>query len=476
MAKFPKDFLWGGATAANQLEGAYDVDGKGLTIADVLPGGKQRLSILASADISIEIDKTKYTYPNHVGIDHYNRYKEDIALFGEMGFKVYRTSISWARIFPNGDDLQPNESGLKFYDNLFDECIKYGIEPLITISHYEMPLELVKKGGWKDRRVIELFERYATVLFERYKDKVKYWLTFNEINCSFMMPFMSLGFAASHKNPTGARDILQGLHHQFVASAKAVQACRKICPQAKIGNMVILAPVYPYSCNPDDVLKAMHEEEIFNYYCTDVQVRGEYAPFAKRVWRQLGAQPEFAQGDVEVLKQGTVDFVSFSYYMSRTEALKPIDNDVRGNMVLSGVNNPYLQVSEWGWAIDPVGLKVVLNNVYNRYKIPLFIVENGLGAIDKVETDGTINDDYRIKYMADHLQATAEAIADGVQVMGYTSWGCIDLVSASTGEYAKRYGFVYVDKHDDGSGTFARSRKKSFDWYKNVISTNGEEL
>ena len=476
MSRFPENFLWGGATAANQMEGAYREDGKGLTIADVLPGGKVRLERIAGK-APLEIDIIKYTYPNHEGIDFYHRYKEDIALFAEMGFKCYRMSISWARIFQNGDEDTPNEKGLKFYDQVFDELLTHGIEPVVTISHYEMPLYLAKEyGGWQDRRLIGYFERYAKVLFERFKSKVKYWITFNEINSAFMMPVMSLGFSCERDDPKRNQAIFQALHHQFIASALAVKACREIIPGVKIGSMMIAAPVYPYSSNPADILCALQEDQKMNYYCTDVQVRGRYPAFSRRIFEESGVKLDIKDGDLEIIAQGTVDYISFSYYMSRTEkAQKTTEEQSMGNM-LSGVKNPYLEASEWGWEIDPAGLRITLNQLYDRYQVPLFIVENGLGATDKVEDDGSINDDYRIAYMQSHLAAAADAIADGVDLIGYTSWGCIDLVSAGTGQYSKRYGFIYVDKHDDGSGTLERSRKKSFFWYKGVIASNGEAL
>jgi 6-phospho-beta-glucosidase len=477
MSRFPKDFLWGGATAANQLEGAYDQDGKGLSIPDMLPGGPDRMVRHNMNVFELNIDKSKYKYPNHDGIDHYHRYKEDIALFAEMGFKCYRLSIAWTRIFPNGDDATPNEKGLKFYDDLFDELAKYNIQPLVTISHFEMPLNIAKKyGGWKNRQVIDMYTKYAHTLFERYKHKVKLWLTFNEINTAMFGSIMNLGFAADRKTDSGWQDIFQALHHQFVASALAVQDCHKIIPDAKIGNMTILAPVYPYSCNPQDVQAAQHEDQLFNWYCADVQARGEYPTFATRLFRQHNVKLEIQEGDLDILHKGKVDFVSFSYYMSRAEkADKTGMQGITGN-VLASVKNPHLKASDWGWEIDPLGLKLTLVQAFDRYKLPLFIVENGLGAKDTVEADGSINDDYRIDYMRDHLVEAANAIADGVELMGYTMWGPIDLVSAGTGELAKRYGFIYVDKHDDGSGTNARSRKKSFGWYKQVISTNGESL
>ena len=473
--RFPKGFLWGGATAANQIEGGFGEGNKGLNIADVLPGGKERLEILSKPGFDFEIDPDKY-YPNHEAIDFYHRYKEDIALFAEMGFKVFRMSIAWSRIFPKGDELEPNEAGLAFYDDVFDELLKYGIEPVVTISHYEMPLYLVKEyGGWRNRKVVEFFDRYVETIFNRYKAKVKYWMTFNEINSGLMMPIMGLGFAIE-KEEDRYKPTFQAFHHQFVASAKTVLRARELMPEAKIGCMIIFAPIYPYDSNPENVMYALEQEELFNYFCTDVQVRGEYSPFMKRYFEKHGIELDIEEGDLELLKKGTVDYIGFSYYMSRTEKKDKSNlEEVHGN-ILQGVKNPYLKASDWGWEIDPIGLRISLNKLYSRYQVPLFIVENGLGAYDEVEEDGSINDDYRIDYLRSHIEQMAEAIEDGVDLMGYTSWGCIDLVSASTGEYSKRYGFIYVDKHDDGSGTLERKKKKSFYWYKDVIASNGEKL
>ncbi|SES16834.1 6-phospho-beta-glucosidase [Gracilibacillus ureilyticus] len=475
--KFPEGFLWGGATAANQLEGAYQEGGKGLNLADVLPGGKEnRLKLLASTGFDFEIDKSKYTYPNHEGIDFYHRYKEDIALFAEMGFKTFRLSIAWSRIFPNGDELEPNEEGLAFYDRVFDELAKYNIEPLVTIAHYETPLHLIKEyGGWRNRKLVEFFERYVTVLFNRYKDKVKYWLTFNEINGATHMPILGLGFSPESEE-TRLQDSFQGLHHQFVASAKAVQLGHEIIPGSQIGCMLIYAPVYSFDSNPENVLYAQEEARIFNNFCGDIQVRGEYPSFSERYFRENNINIEMENGDLQLIKGGTVDFISFSYYMSRTDKKNKTPEEIGQGNLIGGVKNPFLDASDWGWEIDPVGLRIALNELYGRYQVPLFVVENGLGAYDKVEEDGSINDDYRIEYLREHIRAMGEAVDDGVELMGYTSWGCIDLVSASSGEMSKRYGFIYVDKQDDGTGSFERSRKKSFYWYKNVIATNGEEL
>lgn len=476
MSQFPEGFLWGGATAANQLEGAYKEGGKGLSLADVLPGGKERLKLLTSVGFDFEIHEDKYHYPNHEAIDFYHRYPEDIALFAEMGFKVFRLSIAWSRIFPNGDEPEPNEEGLAFYDRVFDELAKYNIEPLVTIAHYETPLYLIKNyGGWRNRKLVDLFERFVTVLFNRYKDKVKYWLTFNEINGATHFPLFGLGFSPKNEE-TRLQDSFQGLHHQFVASAKAVQLAHQIIPGSKIGCMLIYAPVYSYDSNPENVMHTLEEARIFNNFCGDIQVRGEYPSFSNRYFKRNNIQIEMEEGDLEVIRKGTVDFISFSYYMSRTEKKNKSPEEAAQGNLIGGVKNPFLKASDWGWEIDPIGLRIALNEMYGRYRVPLFVVENGLGAYDQVEEDGSINDDYRIDYLREHIRAMGEAIEDGVELMGYTSWGCIDLVSASTGEMSKRYGYIYVDRHDDGSGTMERKKKKSFYWYKDVIASNGESL
>ncbi|MDZ5472903.1 glycoside hydrolase family 1 protein [Bacillus sp. 31A1R] len=474
--RFPKGFLWGGATAANQLEGAYREGGKGLNVPDVLPGGKIRHQLISDPHFDLEIKEEVYTYPNQEGIDFYHRYKGDIALFAEMGFKVYRMSIAWSRIFPNGDEETPNEEGLAFYDRVFDELHQYGIEPVVTISHYEMPLHLVKAyGGWRNRELIALFERYAKVVFTRYKSKVKYWITFNEINSGLVMPIYGLGFMVE-KEEDKYQATFQAFHHQFVASALAVKACHEIIPGSKVGNMILYVPTYSYDANPENVLFALEEERLLNYFCGDVQVRGEYPSFIKRYFKEHHIQLDIEKGDLEIIREGTVDFIGFSYYMSRTEKKDKSSEQVSEGNIVGGVKNPFLARSDWGWEIDPIGLRISLNQLYDRYQKPLFIVENGFGAYDKVEKDGSIQDDYRIDYIRSHIQAMGEAIEDGVDLMGYTTWGCIDLVSNSTGEMSKRYGFIYVDKHDDGSGTLERKRKKSFFWYKDVIATNGEKL
>ena len=475
---FRKDFLWGGATAANQFEGAWNIDGKGPSCADMCTGG----SHTRSKRITREIEEGTF-YPSHEAIDFYHRYKEDIALFAEMGFKVFRFSIGWSRIFPNGDDAMPNEAGLQFYDNVINECLRYGIEPLITISHYEVPFALCKKyNGWASREMIDIFTKYCEVIFKRYKGRVKYWLTFNEIN-SATMPmggFLSQGIlnegTTDFNNQVDIPQLrFQGLHHQFVASAKAVQLAHEIDENYQVGCMILYTTTYPYTCKPDDVIEAQKKNRIMNYFCGDVQVRGEYPTYMNRYFKENNIEIKVEDGDEEILKNGCVDFYTFSYYMSVCATTDEKALQGNGN-ILGGATNPYLEASDWGWQIDPKGLRYSLNEIYDRYQIPMMIVENGLGAYDEKEEDGTINDDYRIEYLKAHIEQMKEAVEDGVDLIGYTPWGCIDLVSASTGEMAKRYGFIYVDKYDDGSGDLSRSKKKSFNWYKQVIASNGENL
>lgn len=476
---FKKDFLWGGATAANQLEGAYQADGKGLSVADTMPGGKQRFQVIGSPEFDWEIDEEKYVYPNHRGIDHYDRFREDIALFAEMGFKCYRFSIAWSRIFPKGDEQQPNEAGLKFYDDLIDECLKYNIEPVITISHYEMPLHLAKEyGGWKNRQLITFYERFAKTVLTRYGKKVKYWMTFNEINSAFHFPALSQGMVISNGGGE-MQNVFQAWHNQFVASSLAVKIAHDIDPDLQIGCMIIYATTYSIDSNPINQAANLVQNQEFNFFCTDVQVRGEYPAYTKRLYNKFGVDQnelEITEEDLEILKAYPVDYIGFSYYMSMVvDETSEETEGVSGNL-LGGVKNPFLKASEWGWQIDPEGLRIAMNELYGRYQVPLFIVENGLGAIDEVQPDGTIEDNYRIDYLREHIEAMKKAVDDGVDLMGYTPWGCIDLVSASTGEMSKRYGFIYVDLDDEGNGTLDRSKKASFDWYKKVIETNGEKL
>ena len=479
MMSFKKDFLWGGATAANQCEGAFDADGKGPSVADAMPGGKQRFAILNSQEFDWTIDKEKYGYPNHVGIDHYHRFKEDIALFAEMGFKAYRFSIAWSRIFPLGDEETPNEKGLEFYGELIDECLKFGIEPVITLSHYEMPLYLAKEyGGWKNRKIVGFFERYAKVVLESFASKVKYWMTFNEINSALEFPTLSQGLIPS----TGSDDFtnrFQAWHHQFVASALAVKIGHELREDIQIGCMQIYAPFYPLNAHPQNQFSSQFKERAFDYFTSDVQVRGAYPTYTNRLLQEYDAKaPVMEEGDLDLIKNYTVDYIGFSYYMSMAtdEVGEQGESDAASGNLMNGVRNPFLKASEWGWQIDPMGLRVSMNDLWDRYQVPLFIVENGLGAKDVKEADGSVKDDYRIDYLKEHIKAMHEAVLDGVDLIGYTPWGCIDLVSASTGEMSKRYGFIYVDLDDEGNGTLERSRKKSFDWYKEVIATNGENI
>jgi len=462
MKTFPNDFLWGGAVAANQVEGAYLEDGKGLSTSDVQPQGVFGPVVERVADDSGIKD---------VAIDFYHRYPEDIKLFAEMGFNCLRVSIAWTRIFPNGDEQQPNEAGLAFYDKLFDELAAHNITPLVTLSHYEMPWGLVKQyGGWGNRQVIGFFEHYARTVFTRYQHKVKLWLTFNEINMSLHAPMTGVGLPET----SSKAEVYQAIHHQLVASALAVKACHEIIPDAKIGNMLLGGLVYPLTCKPDDVLEALQENRAWQFF-GDVQCRGAYPGYMLRFFRDNGITLEITEADREALKS-TIDFISFSYYMTGCVTTDDeLNQQARGN-ILSMVPNPHLASSEWGWQIDPVGLRTLLNVLWDRYQKPLFIVENGLGAKDKPDADGMVQDDYRISYLNDHLVQVREAIEDGVEVMGYTSWGPIDLVSASRAELSKRYGFIYVDRDDSGAGTLARSRKKSFYWYQEVIATHGASL
>lgn len=466
--QFPADFLWGGSVSANQLEGAYLEDGKGLSIQDIMPGGIKTPPTAEPTEDNMKL----------IGIDFYHRYKDDIKLLAEMGFKVFRTSIAWSRIFPKGDELEPNEKGLQFYDHLFDECLKYGIEPLVTISHYETPLHLAREyDGWVNRKMITFYERYVRTIFERYKNKVKYWLTFNEINSILEHPFISGGISTP-KEQLSKQQLYQAVHHEFVASALAVKIGHEINPEFKIGCMVIAMPIYPLTPDPNDVIKVM-EADHKNTFFADVHVRGYYPGYMKRYLRENGITIHFEPGDEEILKH-TVDFISFSYYQSSCETADPAKQIKGEGNLIGGVPNPHLKASEWGWQIDPQGLRYIMNAFYDRYQKPLFIVENGLGAVDELITDQngekTVEDDYRIDYLKQHLIQVAEAMQDGVELMGYTTWGCIDLVSATTAELKKRYGFIYVDRHDDGSGTLERYRKKSFYWYKDVIQSNGASL
>ena len=474
---FSKDFLWGGAVAAHQLEGAWDVDGRGPSVSDVMTGGSNKVARRITDGVI-----PGENYPNHKGIDFFHTYKEDVKLFAELGFKCFRTSISWSRIFPKGDETEPNEAGLQFYDDLFDELLKYGIEPVITLSHFEMPYYLTQEyGGWTNRKLVDFFVRYALCVMERYKNKVKYWMTFNEINNQTntsveIFGWTNSGIRFSHyENPKKA--LYQAAHNEMVASAIVTKKGHEINPDFKIGCMIGFVPFYPYSCDPEDIMQqveCMRERFLF----TDVMCRGHYGRYMYKEWEREGTAPVMEAGDDAVLAAGTVDYIGFSYYMTNTVKAR---TESTGASIVGGnahsVANPYVKVSDWGWAIDPIGLRFALNSMYERYEKPLFIVENGLGAYDQLREDKSCDDSYRIDYLRAHIEQMKKAVEyDGVELMGYTPWGCIDVVSFTTGELAKRYGFIYVDLNDDGSGSGERYRKKSFDWYKEVIASNGENL
>lgn len=483
---FPENFLWGGATAANQYEGGYLSGGKGLSTLDAITGGShtkprmityktksgevatcKREEALPEGAIGY-VDPNQY-YPSHVATDFYHHYKEDIALFAEMGYKCFRLSISWARICPKGM-MDVNEEGLAFYDRVFDELIKHGIEPVVTINHFDIPMYLADEfDGWSDRKVIDYFLFFCETIFKRYKNKVKYWMTFNEIN--FLRSWTQIGI---HDNSKQSK--YQAAHHLFVASAKAVLLGHEINPSFNIGMMIAYIPSYPLSCNPKDVMEAVQFNREQEFYI-DVQVKGYYPAHRLKEFEREGIVITKEAGDDELIKEGTVDYIGFSYYMSTVSTANPEEVKLVGGNQMPAVKNPYLEESDWGWAVDPLGLRIALCQLYDRYHVPLFVVENGFGAVDTVQEDGTIQDDYRIDYFKKHVAAMKEAITlDGVDLIGYTPWGCIDLVSAGTGEMKKRYGFIYVDMDDQGNGTLKRSRKQSFYWYKEVISSNGENL
>lgn len=462
---FKEGFLWGGALSANQCEGAYLDGGKGVSVADVLPGGM----------VSEVINPPNGKFPSHEAIDFYHRYKEDIKLFAEMGFKCLRMSIAWTRIFPNGDDEYPNEEGLKFYDDVFNELLKHNIEPVVTLSHYEMPLNLVDKyGGWKNRKLIGFFEKYAKVVFERYKDKVKYWLTFNEMNTILHMTF--IGGGITFEDGDNRREIIyQSIHNQFVANAKVTKLCHEINKDSQIGCMINYGCIYPMACRPLDSMEAL-EMDRKTLFFTDVLVRGYYPSYIKRFFKENDINIKLEEDDLSLIKENTVDYIGISYYMSRVASSNKEDKEMANGNIFKMLKNPYLEASEWGWQIDPVGLRYTLNTVYDRYEKPMFILENGIGLLDKLNEDGTINDEGRVDYHRRHFEAMKEAIKDGVDLIGYTMWGPIDIISSGTSEMSKRYGFIYVDQDDFGNGTKKRYKKDSFYWYKNVIKTNGEDL
>ena len=487
---FPEGFLWGGATAANQFEGAWDEGGKGPSTADVSTRGSRtepRLTTYRLPDGTVEARPTMgleapegarfgcfagFDYPSHQGSDFYHRHREDIALLGEMGLKVFRMSVDWSRVYPQGFEEEPNEEGLAFYDAVFDELAAHGIEPLVTISHYETPLGLVNRwGGWLDPRTVDCYVRYVTTLAERYRGRVHLWLTFNEINVTDVYPWFSVGVPR-----TDRQSVATASKHLLLASARAVRVLHEADPANRVGMMMSYGPAYPYTCNPADTLAAWQRSN-YRYFYSDVQVRGYYPSYKLREYEREGVVVELSDADERTLFEGTVDFVSFSYYMSLVVSADPTVRQLASGNMATGVRNPYLEESDWGWQVDPTGLRVSLDWLWDRYQKPLFVVENGLGALDVVGPDGSIHDDYRIDYLRRHIEAMRDAIVlDGVDLMGYTPWGVIDLVSVSTGEMRKRYGMVHVDCDDQGRGSFERRRKDSFWWYQRVIASNGADL
>lgn len=472
---FRKDFLWGGATAANQCEGAYDVDGRGLANVDVAPHGPERYAVVSGQRKMLDFEDGYY-YPAQTGIDFYHHYKEDIALFAEMGFKTFRMSLAWTRIFPNGDETEPNEAGLAFYEDVFRECQAHGIEPLVTITHFDCPIHLIKEyGGWRNRKLIDMFVRFAVTCFERYKNKVKYWMTFNEINNQRNVDEAFASFTNSgvlyQEDEDKYAVLYQVAHHEFVASAKAVIEGHKINPNFQIGCMLAMSPSYPATCKPLDQIAALKEMDRTFYY-GDVQCRGHYPQYMLKEWENKGYHIAMEEGDLAILEEGKVDYFALSYYMSFVSAYDP-----NGRHLNKQIPNPYLKASDWGWQIDPVGLRYMFNVLSERYELPMMIVENGIGLHEEPAADGMVHDDARIQYFAEHIAQMKTAIEeDGVTLMGYCPWGPIDLVSAGTGEMEKRYGFIYVDKNNKGEGTLARAPKKSFYWYQKVINSNGEDL
>ncbi|MGE8136681.1 glycoside hydrolase family 1 protein [Bacillus safensis] len=480
---FSDNFLWGGATAANQIEGAYLEGGKGLSTSDFAaykdPYAQGKVNNFTFDVSSAELNKYKenpdaFDFPKRRGIDFYHRYEEDIALFAEMGFKVFRLSISWARIFPTGLEDKPNEEGLAFYDKVFDECAKYGIEPLVTMSHYEMPITLTEKyNGWMSRELVPLFEKYARAILERYKNKVKYWITFNEMNMNLNSLYTGAGILedlVDHKLQTA----YQASHHQFVASALTVKAAKEIIPDVQIGCMINQIEAYAKTTKPEDQLQAVKSNQL-NMFYPDVQARGEYPTYMVKYFADNQIKLDIKEQDEQILKEGTVDFVAISYYMSHVAEAREDAAELAGTFD-SPIKNEHLELSQWDWPIDPMGLRISLIKLYDRYQKPLFVCENGLGARDTLTQDGKVHDDYRIDYLKKHIEQMKEAVKEGVDLMGYTPWGCIDLISCGTSQMTKRYGLIYVDQDDQGNGTLNRYRKDSFFWYKNVIASNGEDL
>lgn len=478
MSKFPENFLWGAATAANQVEGAWNLNGKGANLADVMVAGSHK----NPRRITLDINEDKYYYPSHKAVEGYSHYKEDIKLFSELGLKVYRMSISWARIYPMGDEETPNEEGLNYYTEVFEELKKYNIQPLVTIFHNEMPLNLVKIGGWSNRKLIDYYVKFATTIMERYKDYVKYWIPVNEINDLTTGVgnwnhggILNEGTEYFQDQKDDPNKRYQALHNQFVASAKTVILGKQINPDFRFGTMICHITVYPLTPNPEDILLTQQEDQLRNRFSADVQIKGRYPYYMKKYFRDNNIVFECTDEDIEYIKNGPCDFYTFSYYMSNCITTNKDAAQVSGN-IMGGAKNPYLKATEWDWQIDPVGLRYTLNHIYDRYNVPIMITENGLGARDVLTDDNQIHDDYRIEYYREHIKQMALAIDDGVELVGYTPWTAIDVISCSTGEMSKRYGFIYVDADDCGNGSYNRYKKDSFYWYQKCIKSNGDIL
>ena len=472
-AGFPENFMWGGAVAANQLEGAWNEGGKGLCIADInefrddIAIEKKGNEELTRAYIKEAVDSKEKVFPKRHGIDFYHTYKEDLKLLAGLGLKTFRTSINWSRIFPNGDDKEPNEAGLKFYDDLFDEILKNGMEPMITVSHYEMPLNLtLNYKGWYSREVIDFFVKYCNTVFDRYVGKVKYWILVNQINLIGHESFNHLGVAEDVVEDLRSAKY-QAVHNEMVACARATTYAHEHHPEMQIGMMLCGGPDYPASCKPEDMLAALKHNQM-EYFFADVLLRGKYPGYAFRFFEDQGIHVEFGEQDEEDFKN-TADFFSFSYYYTQVCSKESYE---KGNDVY---RNKELPANPWGWTIDPVGFRILLNEFYDRYQKPIFVTENGVGYYDKLE-DGQVHDDYRVDYYREHIKQMKEAIRDGVDVRGYYAWGPIDIISCSSSEMSKRYGFIYVDLDDYGKGTGKRIKKDSYAWMQKVIASNGEDL
>lgn len=479
---FRKDFLWGGAICAAQAEGAWNEDGKSLTFPEIIkhisPQERKRFgqAWVSEQDIAQAKCGDERDYPKRWGIDFYHTYREDIALFAQMGFRVFRFSIAIARVLPTLDLQEVNEKALAYYDDVIDTCLQYHIQPLVTISHFDPPILVWDKyQGWSNPALIDIYVGFAKLLFARYHDKVKYWIPFNEINMALKAPFKTLGMISGSGHAYEQKR-WQGIHHQLVASARMVKEAKAIDASMQIGCMIADITTYPYSSNPSDVLANQQFDQLINLSFLDVMVTGEYPYYLNAYWKEQRISVRISEEDRRLLREGTVDFVGFSYYMSIVTTADSEGKELTSGNMTGGVKNRYLETTQWGWQIDPLGLRICANQLYDRYRKPLFVLENGIGAQEELGADHTVHDHYRIDYLQAHLRALKQAAEDGCDIMGYTMWGPIDLVSSGTSEMSKRYGFIYVDQDDDGNGSRRRFCKDSFYWYQHLIATNGEEL